>query len=84
MRKNSLKATIRAKMTICRFAQINGINKGDLSNYLNGKKNRLGKVSKKKIKQALIESGFIPKPAPIEYVKCETCGYKHRKKVNEL
>jgi transcriptional regulator with XRE-family HTH domain len=74
-----LKTQIQAKYSLCQFAKIIGVNKGDVSRFLNGDKKHIGRPAKKKIKAALISLGFLPAPKVREYVVC-SLGYKHIKK----
>ena len=74
-----LKTQIQAKHSLCQFAKIIEVNKGDLSRFLSGDKKHIGRPARKKIRQALISLGFLPEPPKREYVLC-SLGYKHLKK----
>jgi len=65
----------KEKKPLSRFADEIKVTKADLSNYFKGN-TKVGTKIKKKIKLALIERGFIPKPKVSQYMKCPTCNHK--------
>ncbi|HEY4611490.1 MAG TPA: hypothetical protein VII11_00725 [Bacteroidota bacterium] len=56
------------------FAEHHGLKRRDVSNYLRGRYERIGRRAKKKIKDALIAEGLLKPRKPHPKFPCPACG----------